>query len=104
MYAIIEVGSNQYKVSEGDVIETNRLPLEVGKDFAIEKVLFFANGEDIRIGQPVLKNVKVTARITGHPLDDKKISFKYRRRKESASKVGHRQKLTGLNITKITAE
>ena len=103
MYAIIELGGNQYKVSEGDVIETNRLPLEKGNDFAIEKVLCFVDGEDIRIGQPLLPDVKVTAKITGHPLDDKKISFKYRRRKESASKVGHRQKLTALNITKIAA-
>ncbi len=104
MYAIIELGGNQYKVSEGDVIEANRLDVEVGKDFQIENVLFFSNGEDIRIGQPTLKNVKVMTKVTGHPLDDKKISFKYRRRKESASKVGHRQKLTGLSITKIVAD
>ena len=104
MYAIIEVGGLQYKVSEGDVIEANRLPVEEGKDFIVEKVLFFANGDDIRIGQPVLKNVQVKAKVTKHVLDDRKISYKYRRRKESAWKIGHRQKLTGLNITKIIAE
>ena len=62
----------------------------------------FAKGSDIRIGQPYLKDVKVTAKVVQHHSDDKVVAYKYRKRKNSASKVGHRQKLTALNITKIS--
>ena len=103
MYAIIQIGSSQMKVSEGDVIDAHRIKEEAGKSITLDKVLLFAKGSDIRIGQPYLKDVKVTAKVIQHHLDDKIIAYKYRRRKNSASKVGHRQKLTALNITKISA-
>ena len=54
MYAIIEIGSTQYKVSEGDVIKAHRLKEEAGKNITLDKVLLFAKGTDIRIGQPNL--------------------------------------------------
>ena len=103
MYAIIEIGAKQFKVSEGDMIQAHSLKEEEGKSISIDKVLLFAKGADIRIGQPFLKDVKVTAKVLKHELDDKIISFKYRLRKNSARKTGHRQKLTALNITKISA-
>ena len=103
MYAIIQVGSSQMKVSEGDVIDAHRIKEEAGKSITLDKVLMFAKGSDIRVGQPYLKDVKVTAKVVEHHLDDKVVAYKYRRRKNSASKVGHRQKLTALNITKISA-
>ena len=101
MYAVIQVGSKQYKVSEGDVIDANRLNDEAGKDITLDKVLLFAKGADVRIGQPYLTDVKITARIVEHDKGEKLIAFKYRKRKNSASKIGHRQKQTVLNITKI---
>ena len=103
MYAIIQIGSSQMKVSEGDVIEAHRMKEEAGKTLTLDKVLLFAKGSDIRIGQPYLKDVKVTAKIVQHDLDDKVVAYKYRRRKNSATKIGHRQKHTALNITKISA-
>ena len=103
MYAIIQVGSSQMKVSEGDTIDAHRIKEEAGKSITLDKVLLFAKGSDIRIGQPYLKDVKVTAKVVGHHSDDKVVAYKYRRRKNSASKIGHRQKLTALNITKISA-
>jgi len=103
VYAIIQVGSSQFKVSEGDVIDAHRLNEKEGKSITVDKVLLFAKGTDVRIGQPYLKDVKVTAKIIKHGLDDKIVVYTYRKRKNSARKVGHRQKLTALNITKITA-
>ena len=66
MYAIIQVGSSQYKVSEGDTINANRLKEEVGKNITVDKVLLFSKGSDVRIGQPYLKDVKVTAKVIDH--------------------------------------
>jgi len=103
VYAIIQVGSTQFKVSEGDVINAHRLNEKEGKSITVDKVLLFAKGTDVRIGQPYLKDVKVTAKVVKHDLDDKVVAYKYRKRKNSARKIGHRQKQTALNITKITA-
>lgn len=103
MYAIIQVGSSQFKVSEGDMVDAHRLNEKEGKSITVDKVLLFAKGADVRIGQPYLKDVKVTAKVVKHDLDDKLIVYTYRKRKNSARKIGHRQKLTTLNITKITA-
>jgi len=103
VYTIIQVGSSQFKVSEGDTINAHRLNEKEGKSITVDKVLLFAKGADVRIGQPYLKDVKVTVKVVKHDLDDKIMSYVYRKRKNSARKVGHRQKLTALNITKITA-
>ena len=103
MYTIVQVGSLQYKVGQGDTIEVNRLESEAGKSITLDKVLYYEDGTDVRIGQPYLKDVKVTAKVIGETLDEKKVSFKYRRRKNSHWTKGHRAKLTALNITKIAA-
>lgn len=103
MYTIVQVGALQYKVAQGDTIEVNRLDSETGKSITLDKVLFFEDGTDVRIGQPYLKDVKVTAKVIGEALADKTMAFKYRRRKNSAWRKGHRAQLTSLNITKIAA-
>lgn len=103
MFAVVQIGSDQYKVSEGDVIAADRFQDDAGKSVTLDKVLVFSKGSDVRIGQPYLKEVKVQAKVVRHLLDDKVVAFKYRRRKDSASKIGHRQKLTALSIEKISA-
>lgn len=103
MYAIIQIGSSQLKVSEGDMVESIRIKEEAGKDIVLDKVLLYAKGTDIRVGQPYLSDVKVTAKVVEHYSGDKVLAFQYRKRKNSARKVGHRSKLTALNITKISA-
>jgi large subunit ribosomal protein L21 len=103
MYAIIQVGSAQFKIQEGDTIDAFRLEQEEGKNITLDQVLLYANGDDIRIGKPYLKDVKVTAKVLAHKLDDRRIAFKFRRRKGYSRKVGHRPRLTSLNITKISA-
>ena len=63
----------------------------------------FSDGSKVRVGQPYLNDVKVTAKLEKQTAADKVVSYKYRRRKNSAVKKGHRQKLTSLSITKISA-
>ncbi len=103
MYTIIQVGSSQYKVSEGDTIHVSRLPAEEGKTITLDKVLFFLNGDNVQIGQPYLKNVKVTAKVIKHSLGEKRVAFKFRRRKNYAKKRASRPQLTELTISKISA-
>ena len=101
MFAIVEINGSQYKIAEGDTIIVNRLPDEEGKDVALEKVLLFSSGEELRVGQPFLKDVKIKAKVVSHSQAKRQIAFKFRRRKNSQTLRGHRQQLTSLNITKI---
>ncbi len=104
MYAIVQLGSFQYKVSEGDTIEAQLMDGKENSNIILNQVLLLDDGSSVKIGQPFLKNVKITAKIVRRHLADKVISFKYRRRKNSSWKKGHRQKLITLNITKIQTE
>ena len=104
MYAVVQLGSSQYKISEGDIIEADRLEEEKGKSITLDKVLLFADGKDVQIGQPYLKNIKVTAKVVGDTLGEKLIAFKSRSRTANVWKKGHRAKLTTLNITKIATK
>ena len=103
MFAVIQVGASQYKVSEGDLISTARVEGEEGKSVTLDKVLMYAKDTDVRIGQPYLPDVKVTAKVVAQTLADKVIAFKFRRRKNYSKKRGHRQELSELSITKISA-
>ncbi len=101
MHAIVELGSLQYKVAEGDVIEAERLKEKADKEITFEKVLLLVDGDNVRVGQPYLNDVKITAKVVGETQGEKLISFKYQRRKNNHWKKGHRQKLTALSISKI---
>jgi large subunit ribosomal protein L21 len=103
MYAVIELGSFQFKVQEGEIISAPSLPTEVGQKFDIESVLMVVNGDSVTLGNPLVKGAKVTAEVVRHFLDQKDISFKFRRRKNSKKTKGHRQGLTALKIAKISA-
>ncbi|MDD3374854.1 MAG: 50S ribosomal protein L21 [Candidatus Omnitrophica bacterium] len=103
MYAIVQVGSLQYKVSEGDLIDVQTIDQKEGKAFSLEPVLLYSKGTTVKVGQPYLKDVKVTAKVLGQKKDEKVIAFKYWRRKNSELKKGHRQKLTALSIVSIEA-
>ncbi len=104
MYAIIQLGANQFRVAQGDVIEAVRLSDEEGKTITLDQVLLFSDGKNVQVGQPFLKNIKVTAKVVKHSLADKVVAFKFRRRENYQKKIGHRQHMTILNITKITPE
>lgn len=103
MYAVVQIGGTQYKVAEGDVIRTTRLKDDAGSQITLDQVLLFSNGSEVRVGQPFLKDVTITAQVQRHMLGTKVLAFKFRRRKDSSTLRGHRQKLTVLNISKIAA-
>lgn len=103
MYAIVQVGSQQYKVTQGDIVSVQKLE-DKGPSVKLEKVLLFEDGATVKVGQPFLDDVKVTAEIVEQAKDNKVVSFKYSKRKNTSWKKGHRQKLTTLKIVKIEAK
>ena len=103
MFAVVQVGSKQYKVAEGDVIDVDKLESESGKTVELDQVLLVENGKDVRIGKPTLEGVTIKAKVLKQTQGEKVVAFKYRRRKDSASKKGSRAKLTSLSIEKINA-
>lgn len=102
VYAIIESGGRQYKVTPGTVIEVNRLPGEVGETIAIDKVLMIGGEEGkLLVGQPTVSGAVVRARIAGHPRSRKIIVFKYKPKVRYRRMRSHRQNLTRLVIQEI---
>lgn len=103
MYAIIEVGAKQYCVRKGDIIEVEKQSAEEGQEIPLDKVLLASGDKKIEVGKPYLKSAKVSAIVLRHFKGEKKVSYKYRRRKSSHWKKGHRQQLTQLKIKEISA-
>ncbi len=101
MYAIIETGGKQYKVSEGDVVFVEKLDVEAGAAVTIDKVLVVANGDDIKVGTPFVEGATVEASAVKNGKDKKIIVYKYKAKKGYHKKQGHRQPYTKLEITKI---
>lgn len=101
MYAIVEVGAKQYNVKKNDIIEVEKLALAEGKEIALDKVLLVSKDKRLEVGKPYLKEAKVSAVVLAQTKGEKVISFKYRRRKSSHWKKGHRQLLTRLKIKEI---
>ena len=102
MYAIIETGSKQYKVSEGDVIKVEKLDINAGEDFVLANVLFLSKDGQNFFGAPNLKNVNVNANVVCHGKEKKVIVYKFKSKKGFQKKKGHRQPFTKLKITSIT--
>lgn len=103
MYAVIEVGGKQYKVSEGDVVFVEKLEAEEGKKVKFDNVLMIADGEKVKVGAPVLKGAKVEASVIGHGKGKKVLVFKYKAKKNERKMRGHRQPYTKVIIEKISA-
>ncbi len=99
MYAVIESGGKQYRVAEGDVIQVEKLPVEVGKEVAIDRVLMVAADSGVQVGTPVVEGVQVTATVQEHGRGKKIIVYKHK--KNYHKKQGHRQDYTSLHIDKI---
>jgi large subunit ribosomal protein L21 len=101
VFAIIEVGGKQYKVKEGDIIDIERQEKKERQNLTLNKVLLMFQEGEIHIGQPYVKGAKVIASVVKNLKAHKVISYKYRRRKSSHWKKGHRQLLTRIKIKEI---
>ncbi len=103
MYAVIVTGGKQYKVAEGEFLKIEKLDVPVGEAISFDRVLLIGNGEDVKIGAPVVDGAKVTAEVIDQGRHDKITIIKFRRRKHSMKRQGHRQWYTEVKITGIQA-
>jgi len=101
MYAVIETGGKQYRVSPGEEVKLEKLPGDIGDPVSFDKVLLTSDGENVQIGKPYVDNAKVTGRLTVHGKERKIIVFKYKKRKGFRKKTGHRQQFTQVKIENI---
>lgn len=101
MYAIFKSGGRQYEARPGHVIRMEKIAGEVGDDISLGEVLLVSDGEDIRVGQPLVEGVAVQARIVEQGRLPKIVIFKHKRRKDYRKKQGHRQAFTAVRVENI---
>jgi large subunit ribosomal protein L21 len=104
MYAIVEIGGQQFKVEEGKKIFVNHLEAVEGNEIKFDKVLLLDDDGKITIGEPVIKDAVVEGKILDHVRGDKVIVFKKKRKKGYRVKNGHRQDLTRVEIVSINGK
>ncbi len=102
MYAVIQTGGKQYRVSKGDILRVEKIDSEEGATVDLDKVLMVADGDDIKVGTPYVDGGKVTAKVQEHGRGKKVKIIKFRRRKHHLKRQGHRQWYTELEITGIS--
>ncbi len=101
MYAVVETGGKQYKVSEGDVLFVEKLEGEAGDSVELDKVLLVSDGSDVKVGKPYVEGAKVSASIEEQGKSKKIIVYKFKAKKDYRKKQGHRQPFTKIKISKI---
>jgi len=103
MYAVLETGSKQYRVTAGDTLEVERLSVEAGQTFTFDRVLLVNNEGTVNIGAPTVAGATIVADVVEHKRGKKTVAFKMKRRKGYHKKIGHRQELTVVKIKEINA-
>ena len=101
MYAIIEDGGRQYKVEEGQTLEVDLRDANPGEEIRFERVLAIGGNDDFKLGTPEVSGAAVTAKVLDQTKGDKIYVQKFRRRKNSKRRTGHRQRYTRVRIEKI---
>ena len=101
MYAIVETGGKQFRVSEGDVIRTDLIETEVGASVTFDRVVLAADGGDVSIGTPLVSGASVTGTVLRQAKDKKILVFKYKPKKRVRKLNGHRQRFAEVRIDKI---
>ena len=101
MYAVVVTGGKQYRVEEGQTLKVEKLEVATGESIELEKVMLIGNGDDVKIGAPVVEGAKVVAEIINHGRHKKVKILKFKRRKHHMKQMGHRQWFTELKITSI---
>ncbi|HNT34626.1 MAG TPA: 50S ribosomal protein L21 [bacterium] len=103
MYAIIETGGKQYRVSVGDLIDVEKLANEPGDSIEFGRVLLVNKGEQPEMGTPCIEGAKVIGRLISQGKARKVIIYRYKRRKNYRRKKGHRQPFSRVRIEQIVA-
>ena len=103
MYAVIKTGGKQYKVTEGDVLRVEKLNAEVNTTVELTEVLLVANGDNVKVGTPVVAGAKVVVEVLSQGKGPKVINFKYKPKKASHRKKGHRQLFTEVKVVSVNA-
>lgn len=101
IYAIIETGGKQYRVSEGQTIDVERLEVAQGSTVELDKVLLIGRDEKVTAGNPTVSGAKVVATAAGEVKGKKVIVFKYKPKIRYHKKTGHRQVYTRLTVNEI---
>jgi large subunit ribosomal protein L21 len=102
MYAVIKTGGKQHKVTEGELLNIEKVEGNKGDAVVFSEVLMVADGDDIRVGKPVVEGAKVIGEIMAQTKGPKIAVFRMKRRKGYKKKTGHRQQLTSMKIKQIT--
>ena len=100
-YAIVRTGGKQYRVSSGDVIDVEKLPVEAGAKVELVNVLLLAHDGDVTVGSPDVPGAKVLAQVEEQGRGRKIVVFKYKSKTRQGTKTGHRQAFTRVRITDI---
>ncbi|MAL99491.1 50S ribosomal protein L21 [Hydrocarboniclastica marina] len=101
MYAVIVSGGKQHRVREGETLKLEKIETETGGAIVFDRVLMVIDGENVKVGAPVVDGAKVTAEVVSHGRHDKIRIIKFRRRKHHMKRMGHRQWYTEVKITGI---
>ena len=97
-FAIVESGGKQYRAVEGRTIEVDRLPVDAGNKFDLERILLMADGDEVMVGTPIVSGIQVSVTVVDHIKGPKIDRFKYRPKKRIRVRGGHRQQYTRLLV------
>ena len=103
MYAVIKTGGKQYRVAAGQKLKIEQIPADIGQEITLDQVLSVGEGDQLKIGTPLVAGATVTATVLAQGRHDKVKNFKMRRRKHYQKRQGHRQNYTELRIEAVTA-
>lgn len=101
MYAVIVSGGKQHRVAEGEVLKLEKIEAETGGTVEFDRVLLVADGDNVKVGEPIVSGASVTAEVVRHGRGEKVHIIKFRRRKHHMKRQGHRQWFTEVKITGI---
>jgi len=101
VYAVVRTGGRQYRVQEGDQLLVEKLPVEAGQQIVLDEVLLVANGDDVKVGTPLVEGAKVRVTVLAQERGPKIRIFKYRPKQRYRRRMGHRQIYTRLRVDEI---
>ena len=102
MYAVIKTGGKQYRVAAGEKLKIEQIPAVIGAEIVLDQILLVADGDNLRMGRPLVAGASVQAKVLAQGRHDKVRIFKLRRRKHYQKHQGHRQNYTEIEVTGIT--